>query len=115
MDILYRDLIHLGIVDCQFATRELALQTLCSRYGDNRGLRLYGALCAYQDRLKNHLAHETGTQRHSILRLLRDARRAGVAPAMVEGEPLPPLEIRWPPSPEQVPEGYWPAAEEIAY
>jgi hypothetical protein len=44
LDILYRDLQHLGIADCRFATREVALQVLCEEYGSNRGLRLYGAL-----------------------------------------------------------------------
>jgi hypothetical protein len=115
LDILYRDLKHLGILDCQFATREVALQILCDEYGSNRGLRLYGALSAFQDRLKGRLAYEIGTKRHSIVRLLREASKAGIAPAMVEGHSLPPLEIKWPPSPEQVPEGYWPAAAEYQY
>jgi hypothetical protein len=106
---------RLGIVGCQFATREAALEVVCGRYGGIRGLRLYGPLCAYQGRLKGRVAYETGPRCHTILRLLREARKAGVAPAMVDGDPLPPLEIRWPPSPEQVPEGHWPAAEEATY
>jgi hypothetical protein len=115
LDVMWRDLRHLGIVGCQFATADLALKTLCDAYNDIKGLRLYGALHASQERQKNLVAHETGTLRHSITRLLREIRTAGIAPAIVEGEPLPPLEIKWPPSRDQVPEGYWPAAEKYQY
>lgn len=38
LDILYRDLQHLGILDCRFATREVALQILCGEYGNNKGI-----------------------------------------------------------------------------
>jgi hypothetical protein len=115
LDILWRDHKHLGIVGCQFATRDVALQVLCDHFGPNKGLRLYGALCAFQDRQKKRIARETSTQRHSIMRLFREARAAGIAPAMVEEKTLPPLEIKWPPSRDQVPEGYWPTAEEYQY
>lgn len=115
LDILWRDLRHLGIVECQFANRELALQTLCEQFGPNKGLRLYGALCAFQDRQKKRIAKETRTQRHSVVRLLREARNAGIAPAMVEGKPLPPLEIKWPPCKDQVPEAYWSATDGMEY
>ena len=71
---------RLGILGCRFATREVALEVVCGRYGGIRGLRLYGPLCAYQDRLKGRVAYETGSRRHTTLRLLREARKARRCP-----------------------------------
>lgn len=115
LDILWRDLKHLGIVDCQFATSNLALETVCEHFGSNKGLRSYGALCAFQDRQKSRVAFEMGTLRHNVNRLLREISRLGIAPAIIEGQPLPPLEIRWPPPKDQVPEAFYSATEGMEY
>lgn len=45
LDILRRDLKHLGIIGCQFATRDVALEVLCDRLGPDKGFVLT-ALCA---------------------------------------------------------------------
>jgi hypothetical protein len=100
VDILRRDLAALGIAGCSFATRERALIDLSATYGNNRGLRLYGALCAFQERAKSDVATEVGIDQQSVCRLLREARQAGIAPAFSKAETLPPLEIIWPPGPE---------------
>jgi hypothetical protein len=113
LDILWRDLRHLGILDCTFATRDLALETLCDRYGPNRGLRLYGALCAFQDRQKNRLASETRTQRHAVTRTLAYLRKAGLAPALAEAVPLPATDAHLAPRLRAVPGRSYPARERI--
>jgi len=103
LEILRRDLAFLGIYGCSFATRELALERLCHRYGENRGLRLFGALHAQQENHRKTFANKVRIERHSVSRLLRDLHASGIAPAIVEGKPLPPLEITWPPENNPLP------------
>ncbi|HUT59041.1 MAG TPA: hypothetical protein VNA25_14425 [Phycisphaerae bacterium] len=97
INVLVKDLRHLGIENCSFATADLALQRLCAYYGNIKGPRLYGIYSACQDRRKCDIAAETHMQRHSVNRLLRQVRAAGIAPAASEAESLPPLQIIWPP------------------
>jgi hypothetical protein len=98
--ILSQDLARLGIINRPFATRALALSRLCETHGQTRGLRLFGALCAYNEVGKHAAAQQIGISPGSFNRLLSDIRYAGIAPALTDANcELPPLQVRLPRKP----------------
>ncbi len=105
LDILRRDMQHLGIFNCRFATRDSSLRQLGLYYKPAKVMKIYGALCANQERDKQTIAHEADLSRHTVNRYFREAAQAGLARALADIEDLPPLEIAWPPDPRFTPPG----------
>jgi hypothetical protein len=98
--VLETDLRRLGILDRPFATYPNASGLLIARYGNNRGPRLYGILCLYQNHGRDELAQLLDVDRNAVNRLLADIRRAGVSLALSEAtDPLPPLTVHLQPAP----------------
>ena len=73
---------------------DLSLQMLTDRYGPNRGLRLFGALTAFQTGDRQAMADLLGVKRNAVNRLLCDLKRAGLSLTQTDQEePLPPLRV----------------------
>lgn len=95
--VLDRELEMLSLSGHCLLAPDLSLQMLTDRYGPNRGLRLFGALTAFQTGDRQAIADLLGVKRNAVSRLLCDIKKAGLALTEAnQEEPLPPLRIDLP-------------------
>ncbi len=94
MDALKDDLAKLNLLNNSIANRNIALQTLCSEYGDNAGVYYFGLLVSKLDKPKKQIVQDTKMHPRSLDRKLQKIREAGIPLTLTEREePLPPLSI----------------------